>query len=110
MYQNGLTHNAVLPSQLPETTYAIDTGAKMNGGLAYDGRWLYAVTFAGDLMAMDPANGAVQWRSRADDVLMSSPDRRGRSRVCRLGHQPPTVRAQRIGRVGTPFREPLVCL
>ncbi len=73
MYQNGLTHNAVLPSQLPETTYAIDTGAKMNGGLAYDGRWLYAVTFAGDLMAMDPANGAVQWRSRADDVLMSSP-------------------------------------
>ncbi|HXM07335.1 MAG TPA: hypothetical protein VN936_07715, partial [Candidatus Acidoferrum sp.] len=40
MYQNGLTHNAVLASQLPPTAYAIDAGAKINGGIAYDGRFL----------------------------------------------------------------------
>jgi outer membrane protein assembly factor BamB len=73
MYQNGLTHNAVMASQLPPTSYAIDAGAKINGGIAYDGRFLFAVTFSGLLLAIDPANGAVQWRSRADDVLMSSP-------------------------------------
>jgi outer membrane protein assembly factor BamB len=73
MYQNGTTHNAVLPLDFPAVSWSRDVHAKINGGLAYDGRYLYAVDFDDELMALDPKDGTIAWRARADDVLMSTP-------------------------------------
>jgi outer membrane protein assembly factor BamB len=73
MYQNGTTHNAVLPLDFPAVKWTRDLHAKINGGLAYDGRYLYVDDFDNDLLALDPQTGAIAWRARADDVLMSTP-------------------------------------
>jgi outer membrane protein assembly factor BamB len=73
MYQNGTTHNAVLPVDFPAVTWSTNLHSKINGGLAYDGANLYAVDFDNDLVALDPNTGALRWRARADDVLMSTP-------------------------------------
>ena len=73
MYQNGTTHNAVLPLDFPAVSWSQNLHAKINGGLAYDGRYLYADDFDNDLFALDPQSGKIVWRARADDVLMSTP-------------------------------------
>ncbi|WP_224814855.1 PQQ-like beta-propeller repeat protein [Hasllibacter sp. MH4015] len=41
-------------------------GAVSGGGLAVSGGRLYATTGFGELIALDPATGAVQWRQRLD--------------------------------------------
>ena len=73
MYQNGTTHNAVLPLDFPAVSWTRNLHAKINGGLAYDGRYLYVDDFDNDLLALDPQTGTIAWRARADDVLMSTP-------------------------------------
>lgn len=73
MFQDGLTHNAVIADSLPGLRWNVNLHAKINGGLAYDGRNLYAVTFGHELVVLDPRTGDVRWRARADDVLMSTP-------------------------------------
>lgn len=73
MYQHGLTHNAVFATNFPPVTYAKLQTGKINGGLAYDGTSVYAVTFDHELIALDPKTGGVRWRARGDDVMMSSP-------------------------------------
>jgi len=73
MYQNGTTHNAVLPLGFPAVTWSQNLHSKINGGLGYDGRYLYADDFDNELVALDPQSGSIVWRARADDVLMSTP-------------------------------------
>ncbi|MBV8490046.1 MAG: PQQ-binding-like beta-propeller repeat protein [Candidatus Eremiobacteraeota bacterium] len=73
MYQNGLTHDAVVPVDFPGVKWDRKQDAKMNGGIGYDGVSLFVVTFSGDLLAVDPRTGSVRWRAHADDVLMSTP-------------------------------------
>lgn len=73
MYQSGLEHDAVVASDLPAVRWDKKQDAKINGGIGYDGNSLFVVTFAGELLAIDPQTGEVRWRARADDVLMSTP-------------------------------------
>lgn len=73
MYQNGTTHNAVLSLDFPAVNWSRDLHAKINGGLAYDGRYLYVTDFDDELVALDPHDGSVAWRARGDDVMMSTP-------------------------------------
>jgi outer membrane protein assembly factor BamB len=73
MYQGGLTHNAVMQTAFPAVHWTRKLAAKNNAGFGYDGKYLYADDFNGNLLALDPRNGAVVWQSRADDVLMSTP-------------------------------------
>lgn len=73
MYQAGLTHNAIFARNFPAVTYAKLQKGKINGGLAYDGTYVYAVTFDRELLAFDPETGDVRWRAQGDDVMMSTP-------------------------------------
>lgn len=43
------------------------------GGLAYEGGRVYATTGFGELVAMDAATGAIQWRQRVDAAISGGP-------------------------------------
>ncbi len=73
MYQNGITHNAVIESDFPAVTWTSKQEGKVNSGLAYDGQWLYSTNFAGELVSIDPATGKTRWTAKGDDVMMSTP-------------------------------------
>lgn len=73
MYQDGITHNAVLKVAFPSARWKLTLAGKNNAGFGYDGTLLYAVDFAHELLAINPRNGGVIWRARGDDVLMSTP-------------------------------------
>ncbi len=73
MYQRTTAHDAVVSAPFPAESWALDLKSKINGGLGYDGKRLYADDFAGEAVAIDPQSGHVLWRARGDDVLMSTP-------------------------------------
>jgi outer membrane protein assembly factor BamB len=72
-YQMNSTHNAIVPATFPSVRWTINLHSKINGGLAYDGRRLFAVDFAKELVAIAPRDGRILWKARGDDVLMSTP-------------------------------------
>jgi outer membrane protein assembly factor BamB len=67
------THNAIVPAAFPSVRWTVNLHSKINGGLAYDGRRLFAVDFAKELIAIAPRDGRILWKARGDDVLMSTP-------------------------------------
>ena len=71
MYQRSPDHNAVLAAPSVRA-WRFDAGARINGGLAVVGNTLLLDTFANELIALDVRSGKVQWRSKADNVLMST--------------------------------------
>lgn len=71
-YQDGPTHNAVLPGDLA-VSWTSALGAKTNGGLAVDGDMLYADSFDHLLYALDLRTGKIRWRADAGSVVMSTP-------------------------------------
>lgn len=73
MYQNSLTHNAIVRSDFPAVSFDRNMRSKINGGLAYDGTSLFAVNFNSDVIAIDPRTGHARWIAKGDDVLMSTP-------------------------------------
>jgi outer membrane protein assembly factor BamB len=48
-------------------------GEQSGGGLAVAGGRLFAATGFGELVALDPASGAVQWRQRVDSPISGAP-------------------------------------
>ena len=57
-----------------DLTAAFDRGGKVSGGgLAYGGGRLFAATGFGEVVALDPASGAVIWRQRFDAPVMGAP-------------------------------------
>ena len=57
-----------------DLTAQFDKGGKVSGGgLAYGGGRLFAATGYGEVVALDPASGAVIWRQRFDAPVMGAP-------------------------------------
>ena len=57
-----------------DLTAQFDKGGNVSGGgLAYDGGRLFAATGYGEVVAVDPATGAVIWRQRFDAPVMGAP-------------------------------------
>ncbi len=57
-----------------DLTAEFDKGGKVSGGgLAYGGGRLFAATGYGEVVALDPASGAVIWRQRFDAPVMGAP-------------------------------------
>jgi outer membrane protein assembly factor BamB len=57
-----------------DLTANFDRGGKVSGGgLAYGGGRLFAATGFGEVVAIDPASGAVIWRQRFDAPVMGAP-------------------------------------
>ena len=57
-----------------DLTAQFDKGGKVSGGgLAYGGGRLFAATGYGEVVAVDPASGAVIWRQRFDAPVMGAP-------------------------------------
>ena len=57
-----------------DLTAQFDKGGKVSGGgLAYGGGRLFAATGYGEVVALDPATGAVIWRQRFDAPVMGAP-------------------------------------
>lgn len=72
MYQREPSHNAVIGGSL-RAGWLFDAGAKINGGLAVVGDTVFLDTFGKELIALDLGEGTVRWRSRSDNILMSTP-------------------------------------
>ena len=73
MYQHSPDHNAVLTKPTNVDTWQFDAGARINGGFAVVGNTLLLDTFNNELVALDVRSGKVLWRSKSDNVLMSTP-------------------------------------
>ena len=74
--QSGLVATATTGAQLWATDLAaqFDRGGNVSGGgLAYAGGRLFAATGFGEIVAVDPATGAVIWRQRFDAPVMGAP-------------------------------------
>ena len=57
-----------------DLTAQFDKGGKVSGGgLAYGGGRLFAATGYGEIVALEPASGAVIWRQRFDAPVMGAP-------------------------------------
>lgn len=56
-----------------ETTPDDDSGTNVGGGLSFDAGTLYAATGRAQVVAIDPAKGAVRWRSRLDGAARAAP-------------------------------------
>lgn len=57
-----------------DLTARFDRGGDLSGGgLAYGEGKLYAATAYGELVSIDPATGAVQWRQRLDSPVAGAP-------------------------------------
>lgn len=50
-----------------------DSGTNVGGGVAVDGGVLYVSTGRGEALAMDPATGAIKWRSPLDGAARAAP-------------------------------------
>jgi outer membrane protein assembly factor BamB len=96
MYQLRADHNAFIDRPF-SASWSADMGSRINGGLAVVGDVVLLDTFAPEVVALDARSGAVLWRSRAKNVLMSTPVVRdglifvGSGHNGRL-HQPPDSR------------------
>lgn len=73
MYQMQPDHNAVVNRPGFIAAWQFDAGARINGGLALSGDTLLLDTFGQEVIALDARNGSVLWRTRGDNVLMSTP-------------------------------------
>jgi outer membrane protein assembly factor BamB len=74
--KSGLVATSTSGGQLWATDLAaqFDRGGNVSGGgLAYAGGRLFAATGFGEIVALDPASGAVIWRQRFDAPVMGAP-------------------------------------
>lgn len=74
--QSGLVATATSGARLWGTDLAaqFDRGGNVSGGgLAYANGRLFAATGFGEIVALDPASGAVIWRQRFDAPVMGAP-------------------------------------
>ena len=73
---SGLVATASNGGRLWATDLAADFdagGSVSGGGLAYGAGLVFATTGYGELIAVDPASGAVQWRQRLDVAVTGAP-------------------------------------
>ena len=73
MYQGRPDHNAVFSRSGYRKRWVFDSGARINSGLAVVGSTLYFDTFDGDVIALDSDTGHQRWRTRFDNIIMSTP-------------------------------------
>ena len=77
---SGLVATAMSGGRLWATdlTADFDKGGNVSGGgLAYGAGLVFATTGYGELIAIDPASGAVQWRQRLDVAVTGAPATNG---------------------------------
>lgn len=73
MYQYVPSHNAVFDRTGFRVAWVAQLGDRINGGLAVVGDTVYADSFDNYLYAINAVTGDVRWKSRAHNVLMSTP-------------------------------------
>lgn len=72
-YQMRADHNAVIRSDTLVGSWAFDTHARMNGGMAIDGDVLYVGAFDHSVMSLRLDDGSLLWRTTLPNVIMSTP-------------------------------------
>lgn len=73
MYQGRPDHNAVLSRRRFSADWGFNAGSQINGGLAVAGNTVYLDTLAGDLVALNLADGSLLWKAHVDNMVMTTP-------------------------------------